>query len=1274
MSSRDEGSLNMEGVNVGSGGDEKKFVKEKNKLGSKYRNYFTGKFQGKSRKGEKSDQKRPQKGNTRSNSEPIPTPVPTLESRSEPTSEPTLVPTSQLQPRSQSHSQPQSQPKTITTVTIMPPKLSAFQPRWTSDIPKTTPTVISDIESATHSIHSIFHDLKTITPEDANTLLQLFSSQIKGVQNDNTLLLEKTVKLLASQPENSQIGKSLTASFVNTLWDALPHPPVRSLDKKFMYRDADGGNNNILMPDLGKAGTAYAKSVKSERMRKKNLPDPGELFDGLMRRGGLDGEEAFKGSQTGISSQLFYLATIIIHDLFLTDHEDMTKSKTSSYLDLAPLYGCNQEEQNAVRTFEDGKIKPDCFSSKRILGFPPGVGVFLIMFNRFHNHVVGMLAQINDNGRFTKPKAEAAKSAFDKYDNDLFQTGRLITCGLYVNIVLKDYVRTILNLNRTTSKWDLDPRVSETKTLLNKPAAEGVGNQVTAEFNLIYRWHSAISQRDEKWTNAEYARLFPNKNPADVTLPELLRGLHSMEAELPADPSQRSFADLNRLSNGSYDDESLVSIFSSSVEDLSGAFGATNVPPIMRSIEILSILQSRSWNMCTLNEFRSFVGLSRHTSFADINPDPVIAKRLKEFYGSPDDVEFYPGVVVEKIKPPVVPGSGLCTGYSISYSILSDAVGLVRGDRFYTTDYTPESLTNWGYNEVQFDTNIDDGAVLYKLVLRAFPNHFQGNSIYAHFPFVTPETNREIQKDLGRENLYSWDKPKKKADLPKVEGWEECKKILDDKANWKVTWGAPIAVLTSQSPSDSTNTTGPPKIPPFCLAGDESINTTSRSLIISSFHDLPTGHGNKNDKEHPDWQSAITQFYTDNTADLFDKHKVLIPNLNAYSNANGNGSAARNGAIAPRNTYRVDIVSDICNRVFTRFAAGVFDFPLKLGMGNTVDVNVTTDTEDGYTEEELYTALSTGFICIFNNFDVTKSFVVNQEARAVAKRLGDILMEHTNGGGIGGVVEGLKDRLHSLVHDDETERDAEEKVAKEKERLALKGYGKAMLQRFVDKGKKAGWGVERVVWEQILPTSAAMTANQSQLLSQVLDYYLSDAGSSHLPKLYTIAHKTSKESDDLLLHYFLEAARLRGTVALFRLYSPSQSASQTTPISSSTPAPGTVVLLNLPLAHYDPVAFPNPEAVVLDRNLDSYLMFGHGPHGCLGRDIALAGMVRVFRIIVGLKNLRLDAGSSGYSRKSTAGESRGMKTVETEFGIAYLDDELATLGPFPKGLRVCWDE
>jgi hypothetical protein len=65
---------------------------------------------------------------------------------------------------------------------------------------------------------------------------------------------------------------------------------------------------------------------------------------------------------------------------------------TSSYLDLAPLYGSNWEEQKNMRTFKDGKIKPDCFSEKRLLGFPPGVGVLLIMFNRYHNYIVGNLA------------------------------------------------------------------------------------------------------------------------------------------------------------------------------------------------------------------------------------------------------------------------------------------------------------------------------------------------------------------------------------------------------------------------------------------------------------------------------------------------------------------------------------------------------------------------------------------------------------------------------------------------------------------------------------------------------------------------------------------------------------------------------------------------------------------------------------------------------------------------------------------------------------------
>jgi hypothetical protein len=68
-----------------------------------------------------------------------------------------------------------------------------------------------------------------------------------------------------------------------------------------------------------------------------------------------------------------------------------------------------------VRTFVDGKLKPDTFSEKRILGFPPGVSALLITFNRFHNYVVSNLSDINQGGRFSGVNR----------DNDLFQTGRL---------------------------------------------------------------------------------------------------------------------------------------------------------------------------------------------------------------------------------------------------------------------------------------------------------------------------------------------------------------------------------------------------------------------------------------------------------------------------------------------------------------------------------------------------------------------------------------------------------------------------------------------------------------------------------------------------------------------------------------------------------------------------------------------------------------------------------------------------------------------------------
>ena len=95
---------------------------------------------------------------------------------------------------------------------------------------------------------------------------------------------------------------------------------------------------------------------------------------------------------------------------------------------------------------------------------------------------------INEGGRFTKPsdklEQDKAKAAWAKYDNDLFQTARLsvylrrkigfaflttdrITCGLYINITLLDYLRTIVNLNRSNTTWTLVGHLAFTQPFAN---------------------------------------------------------------------------------------------------------------------------------------------------------------------------------------------------------------------------------------------------------------------------------------------------------------------------------------------------------------------------------------------------------------------------------------------------------------------------------------------------------------------------------------------------------------------------------------------------------------------------------------------------------------------------------------------------------------------------------------------------------------------------------------------------------------------------------------
>jgi linoleate 8R-lipoxygenase / 9,12-octadecadienoate 8-hydroperoxide 8R-isomerase len=100
-------------------------------------------------------------------------------------------------------------------------------------------------------------------------------------------------------------------------------------------------------------------------------------------------------------------------------------------------------------------------------------------------------------------------------------------------------------------------------------------------------------------------------------------------------------------------------------------------------LEKLGINQSRSFGVASLNEFRAAFGLPVHKSFDSITSDPGQSKKLMHFYSHPDNVEFYPGILVEESKSKFLK-AGWIPGPTTSRAILCDTVSLLRGDRFYT--------------------------------------------------------------------------------------------------------------------------------------------------------------------------------------------------------------------------------------------------------------------------------------------------------------------------------------------------------------------------------------------------------------------------------------------------------------------------------------------------------------------------------------------------------------------------------------------------------------
>ncbi len=84
-----------------------------------------------------------------------------------------------------------------------------------------------------------------------------------------------------------------------------------------------------------------------------------------------------------LSKRALFNATLRV---FRTSHTDVNINETSSYVDLAPLYGNNQSDQDRVRKHDGyGLMHNDVFAENRLLLLPPACSVLLVLFCRNHN-------------------------------------------------------------------------------------------------------------------------------------------------------------------------------------------------------------------------------------------------------------------------------------------------------------------------------------------------------------------------------------------------------------------------------------------------------------------------------------------------------------------------------------------------------------------------------------------------------------------------------------------------------------------------------------------------------------------------------------------------------------------------------------------------------------------------------------------------------------------------------------------------------------------------
>lgn len=324
-----------------------------------------------------------------------------------------------------------------------------------------------------------------------------------------------------------------------------------------------------------------------------------------------------------------FIRTMVSNDPSRTNRKRTT---TNHEIDLCPLYGRNELQTSCLRLNSSQKGSRGRLKSQEIKGeeFPPfmydrngtlvpgfedldpPLGIDKVPAERWHQlFAVGgdranatvSVSMINtlllrEHNRLAA-LIEAANLDWD--DTRVFETARNIVIVVFIKIVIEEYIN---HISPTRIPFIADPSVAW-GAQWNKP------NWITAEFSLLYRWHSLVPDALQ-W--------------GDDMVPT-----HEL-----------------RFANEALTDIGLAEAFVRFSAQPAAEIGMGNTAIFLEPVEKDAIAQGREVNLAPYSTYRVAFGMPPAKDWSDVTNRPEIIERLKSAYplgiGS---LEFYTGIFAE---------------------------------------------------------------------------------------------------------------------------------------------------------------------------------------------------------------------------------------------------------------------------------------------------------------------------------------------------------------------------------------------------------------------------------------------------------------------------------------------------------------------------------------------------------------------------------------------------------------------------------------------------